>query len=151
MLSYLVFDHFSRNIYILDLAAVKDFLWSYNEKLDAPTFFKLSMYLNTPVGSKSFRFWPDFYLWKKNFRGLSYLYQIRAKSYDHVWPEPYLPIKDYLPILLRGIYKEIGENIGKTCSAVHFRLTIGWNNFSKRIIIFLHVSKSQYFFFQFEF
>ena len=79
----------------------------------------------------------DIYLRKKNFHGLSYLYQIRAKSYDHVWPDPYLPIKDYLPILLHGIYKEIGENIGKTCSAVHFRLTIGWNNFSKRIIILL--------------
>ena len=77
---------------------------------------------------------------KKNFRGLSYLYQIRAKSYDHVWPDPYLPIKDYLPILLRGIYKEIGENIGKTCSAVHFRLIIGWNNFSMSIIIFLQNS-----------
>ena len=82
--------------------------------------------------------YPKYLTWEKtNFRGLNYLYQIRAKSCDHVWPDPYLPIKDYLPILLRGIYKEIGENIGKTCSAVHFRLIIGWNNFSKRIIIFL--------------
>ena len=27
---------------ILDLAAVKNFLWSYNEKLDAPTFFRVT-------------------------------------------------------------------------------------------------------------